>query len=126
VDQPTPDLTRRRLVLGGLVLLQLAVLYWPRAVSNPDDLPLDKLAHALIFGLVAWAGVRAGIPVGWVVGLLVAHAVLSELIQDRLLPHRSGDPWDAVADTIGTFLGVLVARPAWRPAMMGGMWGRGR
>ena len=58
MDKPTQDLTRRRLVLGGLVLLQLAVLYWPRTV-NPGDLPLDKLAHATIFGLVAWAAVRA-------------------------------------------------------------------
>ena len=126
MDEPTPDLTRRRLLLGGAVLLQCAVLYWPRAVGNPGDLPLDKLVHAAIFGLVAWAGIRAGVPVGRLVGLLLAQAILSEVIQDRLLPHRSGDPWDAVADTVGTFVGVFVARSAPRPAMMRGMWGSGR
>jgi hypothetical protein len=126
MSEPSQDLTRRRVVLGGLVLLQCALLYWPNAASNPHDLPLDKLVHATIFGVVAWAGVRAGVPVGWLVGLLLTQAVLSEVVQDRLLPHRSGDPWDAVADTIGTFVGLFVARSASRPAMMRAMWGSGR
>ena len=102
----------RRAILAAAVVLQLVVLYWPRAVSPPAGIPLDKLAHALIFGLVAWAGVRAGVPVGWIVGLLLAHAVLSELIQAWLLPHRAGDPWDAVADSVGTFLGAWLGRQA--------------
>jgi hypothetical protein len=116
---------RRRWVFGALVLLQCAVLYSPRSVDSPDDLPLDKVVHALVFGLVAWAGVRAGVPTGWLVGLLVSNAVLSEVVQERLLAHRSGDPWDAVADVVGTVIGVFLARAAPRPAMMRGMRGSG-
>lgn len=102
-------MTQRRLLFGLFVVVQLVVLYWPRAVSPPGGLPWDKLVHAAVFGLVAWSGVRAGVPAGWLAGLLFGHAVLSELVQDRLLPHRSGDPGDAVADLVGTLLGLLAA-----------------
>ena len=36
------------------------------------------------------------------------HAVLSEVVQAVFLPHRSGDPLDAVADLTGVALGVVV------------------
>ena len=43
------------------------------------------------------------------VGLLALHAPVSELVQHFLLPNRSGDPWDAVADLGGVVLGVTLA-----------------
>ncbi|GAB3691894.1 VanZ family protein [Angustibacter aerolatus] len=102
--------TRDRLLLGAAVVLQLAVLYAPRAPSTGQSIGLDKLVHAAVFGLVALAAVRCGLRPGPVALVLVAHAVVSELLQGHVLPHRSGDPWDAVADTAGALLGLWAAR----------------
>ena len=44
-----------------------------------------------------------------VVLVFAAQAVLSEVVQALLLPHRSGDVLDVVADLTGVALGVLVA-----------------
>jgi hypothetical protein len=114
-DDAVPDTgTRDRVLLGVLIAVQLAVLYWPLAAGNPGVVPLDKLVHVTVFGLVAWAAIRAGVPTGWTVGLLLGHAVISEFVQAALLPHRSGDPLDAVADAVGVLLGVATARRAGR------------
>jgi hypothetical protein len=43
------------------------------------------------------------------VPLLVVQAVVSEVVQARLMAGRSGDPADVVADLVGTGLGLLVA-----------------
>ena len=88
------------------VIAQLVVLYWPRSPST-GGLPIDKLVHAVVFGAVlaaaAWAGLRPRL-VGVV---LLAHAVVSELVQHYLLPNRSGDWTDAVADAIGVLIVTL-------------------
>ena len=74
-----------------------------------------RLVHAAVFGAVAWAGCRAGVPHRVLVPLLVAQAVVSEVVQARLLAGRSGDPADVVADLVGTGLGLLIAhRPGTR------------
>jgi VanZ family protein len=100
-------------VLGGLVLavvLQLVVLYVPQ---DPGPLPFphaDKLVHLSVFALPSLLGLLAGLPGRWVVGVLVAHAALSEVVQGAFLTGRSGDPVDALADLAGVVLGVLAAR----------------
>lgn len=102
----------RRPLLAGLavaVVLQLVVLYLPQ---DPGPLPFpqaDKLVHLSVFALPALFGLLAGLPGRWVVGALVSHAVLSEVVQGALLAGRSGDPVDAVADVVGVGLGVLAA-----------------
>jgi hypothetical protein len=88
--------------------VQLVLLYWPRAVNPSGGLPWDKLVHALVFGVVMWTGVRAGIPARPWLAVSLAHAVLSEVLQATLLPHRSGDPWDAVADAVGVLLAAAL------------------
>ena len=97
-------------MLAACVAVQLAVLYWPRTVSTPSGLPLDKLVHAAVFGAVLWTGVRAGLRRGPLVAVLLAHAVVSEVVQAALLPGRSGDPADVVADAAGVLLAVLAVR----------------
>ena len=47
-----------------------------------------------------WRGLLAGLRPAYLVGLLALHAPVSELVQHYLLPNRSGDPWDAVADLV--------------------------
>jgi VanZ family protein len=102
---------RARAVLAATVLLQLLVLYWPRTPGT-GGLPVDKVVHAVVFGAVLWAGVRCGIRVLPLTAVLLLHAVLSELIQATLLPNRSGDPADVLADGLGVLIAlVIVQRP---------------
>jgi VanZ family protein len=85
------------------VAVHLAVLYWPRSPST-GGLPIDKVVHAVIFGMVLWAAARAGLPGRPVAVVLVVHAVVSELIQHFLLTGRSGDVTDSVADVAGVLI----------------------
>jgi hypothetical protein len=102
------------------VTVNLLVLYWPRQVSGAQLFPgVDKVVHVGVFALVALTGVRARVPLRWLAGALVIHAVSSELVQHWLLPRRSGDPGDVVADLVGVGLGMAlgVATPR-----AGGSW----
>lgn len=98
-----------RVTFAAAVAVNVAALYWPRGVSGGDVPGADKVVHLLLFAAVAATGVRAGVPVRWLAGLLAAHAVCSELAQHWLLPLRSGDPWDAVADLVGAAVGIGAA-----------------
>ena len=111
VEATTRERTRRRWRVGfGLaVVVHLVVLYWPFSPST-GGLPIDKVVHAVIFGMVLWAAAEAGLRVGPVALVLAAHAVLSELIQHYLLTGRSGDPADSVADVTGVVIVTLILR----------------
>ena len=111
-ETPTrePTLTRWRWGFVLAVAVHLAVLYWPRSPST-GGLPIDKVVHAVIFGMVLWAAAKAGLRVAPVAVLLAGHAVVSELIQHYLLAGRSGDPTDSVADLTGV---VIVTLILWR------------
>lgn len=101
-----------RSVLPALLafIVQLLVLYAPSAGGGGAFFPhTDKVVHAAVFGLPVFLAVVAGVPARWVVPLMAGHAVLSEVIQAQLLPRRSGDPWDVVADLVGVGLGLAAA-----------------
>ncbi|TCC54967.1 VanZ family protein [Kribbella pittospori] len=66
----------------------------------------DKFAHMFLFGSVAFLGLKLRISARWLLGALVANAVVSELAQYFLLPQRDGDPFDVLADLIGVALGA--------------------
>ena len=99
-------------VLAVAVAVNLALLYWPRA-PGPGVPELDKVVHLATFASVSWAGLRAGLPARWWLPLLAGHAVLSEVLQHALLPYRSGDPLDAVADIVGVLAGWWWAHASW-------------
>ncbi|MEE6273382.1 VanZ family protein [Georgenia wangjunii] len=105
-----PSLRRALLVLA--IGAHLLALYAPRVPSTgAEGVPgSDKLVHAAVFALVALTGMLAGVPARVLVPLLLAHAVVSELVQHALLPNRSGDVWDAVADVVGVALGWALGR----------------
>jgi hypothetical protein len=106
----------RWLVLAVALVVNLALLYWPRAPGAgalDDVLELDKLVHLATFASVSWAGLRAGLPARWWLPLLAGHAVMSEVLQHALLPYRSGDPFDAVADIVGVLAGWWWAHASW-------------
>lgn len=97
-----------RTALAVAVLVQLVVLYAP-AGPGPGLFPQsDKVVHVLVFLVpVALAVVVTRRP-SLVAGAFLTHAVLSEVVQGTLLPLRSGDPFDALADAVGVALGVAV------------------
>ena len=90
------------------VAVQLVVLYSPEG-GGPALFPnADKVVHLLVFLVPVALAVVAGFR-RWVVAAVFAvQAVLSEVVQGTLLPHRSGDVLDAVADLTGVALGLLV------------------
>lgn len=121
---------RRRRWLPALSVLALSVhlvaLYEP---GSPDDVlgfdipGADKVVHVLLFAVPVWLLGRLTGRIWLVAGVFAAHAVLSELVQHWFLPHRSGDPWDVLADLIGISAATLLlltrraraGRPAARP-----------
>lgn len=107
---------RDRRVLRALLALavvgQLVALYWPDPPSGPGIPGLDKVVHVVIFLAPALLGVLAGIRPVVLAPLLIAHAVVSEVVQHLLLSGRGGDPWDAVADIVGVALGLAIGSAA--------------
>lgn len=82
-----------------------SILGWLPGSSSPYDPGFDKIAHVSGFAVVTAAALLTGWSWSWVIGLSVAHAVLSELIQWQFIPGRTGDPLDAAVDIAG----ILVA-----------------
>jgi len=91
-----------------LVVLQVVALYWPRIEVQGPVTWSDKVVHVMLFLLPVVAGLVAGLRPLYVVGAMAVHAPVSELVQHYLLPHRSGDVGDAVADLAGVVLGVTL------------------
>jgi VanZ family protein len=88
-------------------LIQLYGLYSPHQAGPPTGIPNDdKVAHLLLFGSVAYLGLRVGVQARLLLTLLIANAVVSEVVQHFLLPDRSGDPFDSLADLVGVAVGA--------------------
>lgn len=100
-----------RLLFGLAVLAQLVVLYAPGTAAESLAVPhADKIVHVAVFAAVVVAGSRVGLPLWLLVAVSVVQAVVSEVVQDALVPARSGDPVDVVADLAGVTLGILASR----------------
>ncbi len=91
------------------ILAQLLALYWPRPRVPAGPPGSDLVVHVLLFAAVAGSAVMAGLAVLPVMVLLAGHAVLSEVAQHWVVPARSGDPLDTLADLVGTAAGAGVA-----------------
>lgn len=100
------------------VLGHLAVLYAPTAPSAPGLPGIDKVVHVAAFGAVVWAGRTAGLRRWPVVLAALLHAPLSEGVQHWVLPGRSGDPLDVVADLVGVAVGALLPLVPVRPVLV--------
>ena len=122
---------RRRPVVGWALLLaalalQARLLYAPDLSGPTLFTGADKVVHAGLFGLPALIALLARLRPRLVLLVLVVHAPVSEVVQGTLLAHRTGDPWDAVADLVGVALALglwalLPARRGWvrsRPALI--------
>jgi VanZ family protein len=89
------------------VVLNLGALYSPGS-PGPGIPYLDKAVHLLLFAAVAFTGRRIGLPPGWLAGVLLLNAGVSEVVQHAWLPYRSGDLYDALADVAGLALGLWI------------------
>lgn len=102
------------------VAVHLLALYWPVVTVAGPVVWTDKVVHLVLFAVPTYAVGLALRRIGPVALAFAAHAVLSEVIQQTLLPGRSGDVWDAVLDLVGVLVGVLlwwlhdVDRRSWR------------
>ena len=96
-----------RIAFVAAVVLQLYGVYAPREAGPHVGIPqIDKVAHCFLFAAVAFTGLKVGVPARWLLGALAANAVVSELFQHFVLPQRSGDPFDSLADLIGVAVGT--------------------
>lgn len=109
------DLRPDRVVVLVVALVLNIGFYLPEAPSGVGGVSfpgIDKVFHLVVFALTVWAVGRVlaperRFPMGWVAIAGVVHAVLIEVVQGALLPHRSMDGTDVLADSIGVALGVL-------------------
>ncbi|GAB2477192.1 hypothetical protein GCM10027030_09400 [Luteococcus sediminum] len=105
-----PHPVRRSWLVGGLLVL--AVQLWGLYTPSPPDaggLPVsDKLVHFLLFlGVTLSFALALGRRM--VVALAnLAHGVVSEVVQWRFVPGRSGDWQDFVADALGVGVAVVL------------------
>ena len=95
---------------AAAVAISVVVLFAPHTPSEQGVPHVDKVVHALTFGLLAattrWRfGPRAVLLV-----LVIAYGALSEVVQWLALPARDGDVRDFLADAVGALLGWLLAR----------------
>lgn len=111
---PVPRLPLSRTTWWVLFWLQVAAVTVLMLVPRPPsavDTGWDKLNHVLAFAGPCFAGLVALNPARWRTGALLALALLAwggglEMLQN-LLPPRSGDWADLLADAIGVGLGAL-------------------
>ena len=87
---------------------------------------IDKIVHFIVFlilSILAFKVIesacysiqgcrhkREGVLTFMTLGSLLLFAGLSEVIQEVLIPGRSGDLWDFVADSCGIIAGIVVWR----------------
>src|SRR5690554_5408951 len=99
-------------LLGAYWLALAVATHWPRLViEGPPGLPLDKLAHAGAFGLLAGL-LRAALPRRrwWLaVPIAGAYVFLDEFTQTWF--ERTFDPGDIIAGLVGVFVVSLFLTP---------------
>lgn len=95
-------------LLGLAVAVQVVVLYSPSSHGELLFPQADKVVHVLVFLVPVAVALLAGLRPPAVVALFAAQAVVSEVVQGTLLPARSGDAVDVVADLVGIALGVAL------------------
>jgi VanZ family protein len=98
----------------ALVILVATSLPASTLPSLPAIPGLDKLVHAFLYGVLGALAVRPALATGrgarslaWLVIAIAAFAALDEVHQ-LLVPGRSADPFDWMADMAGALLGMLL------------------
>jgi VanZ family protein len=106
----------KRLAVGWLVFC--TVLFCMPGNALPEtrfiDVPFfDKWVHIGLFAILNFLFLKAYVPngrislVAWLLALVI-YGTLIEFVQRYLIPFRSFDLVDIVADTVGALLGLLL------------------
>ncbi|MCG7426687.1 VanZ family protein [Helcobacillus sp. ACRRO] len=104
-----------RALLVAVVLLLNSTFYWPKLTPEAEAagalIPhADKLVHTGIFALTVWTVLHLLAPrpaARFAVAAIGAHAFVIEAVQS-LMPLRSFDLADIVADLVGVAAGAAV------------------
>ncbi|TDR38210.1 VanZ family protein [Tahibacter aquaticus] len=99
-----------RAIGRALILLSLAIALVPAPRVIGSVAFGDKIGHALAFALLMlwYAQLYAGPSRRLCAAGLVLFGASIEVLQ-TLVPYRSGDLWDLLADALGVALGLLLA-----------------
>ena len=108
-------------ILCGIVIMILTVLPGSLFPRVKPTIGLDKVAHILMYAGFTFAclwGYRSQFvsnglayrkkAIWLAIVISIAYGGLTELIQEHLVPTRTGDWIDYAADCLGTGLGALV------------------
>ncbi|AUM17507.1 membrane protein [Rhodococcus ruber Chol-4] len=92
-----------------LTLVVVTVLLMLPGDTTPSGFPhADKITHALMFAVLAYASRFARIPPAATVAWLAVYAALTEVLQAAVAVRRSGSVWDWCADLAGALLGIAL------------------
>ena len=107
-------------ILCGIVILILTVLPGSLFPRVKPAIGLDKVAHIFMYAGFVFAclwGYRSQFvsksldykkkAILLAIIISIAYGGLTEMIQEYLVPTRSGDKFDFIADCLGTDLGAL-------------------
>ena len=107
-------------ILCGIVILILTVLPGSLFPRVKPAIGLDKVAHIFMYAGFAFTclwGYRSQFvskgldykkkAILLAIIISIAYGGLTEMIQEYLVPTRSGDKFDFIADCLGTGLGAL-------------------
>jgi len=97
-------------IFGWLLCIALSLGPPPPIPAGvPDG---DKIGHALAYAVLsAWAVMIFRTRGAWLrsAAALMALGIAIEFAQGALTSNRTADPYDALADAFGIFLGLVVA-----------------
>lgn len=94
--------------LCAFVLLATLTPHPPSFDAMPN---FDKIEHSVGFmGMGLWFGALFRRQLLYVLLFLSIFGAVTEILQATLTTHRSGDPMDWLADTIGAALGLALVR----------------
>jgi hypothetical protein len=110
--------------IGGLVVATLLFCLPGDRLSEAgwlEDLELDKVVHVGLFAMLVFLWClparwrvkdtdRLNSVYGWIAISFFAYGVIIEFVQRDLIPYRSFDLFDIVADTIGCFIGWIAIK----------------
>lgn len=98
----------------GLLLTPGAVVLGVTGGLSAEGSHLDKLVHAVLFGVLAWLAARsfsaAGLPRPRLLALLAAAALGGAIELVQPLVARDRDLWDAIANATGAVVATLLQR----------------
>lgn len=106
-------LTRAVFLCALLVVLYLAVAH-PMPGGQAGVLSVhDKLVHGFVYAALTTLGLLGRLGKPTVLLVLVSHGALVEVLQ-ALVPERSADVIDLLADCAGIFVALLVSHVGMR------------